>query len=80
MSKCSWYTVAYIKWVFTADPISICSGTLTLFFFKGISPKGIELNDIFIGIASFLLMVFVAMFILYMVPGIVFWLPGVLYG
>ncbi|WP_234275522.1 hypothetical protein [Billgrantia zhangzhouensis] len=33
--------------------------------------KGIQLGDIFIGIARFLLMVFVAMFILYMVSGIV---------
>ena len=53
---------------------------MSAFYLKGIAPKGIELNDIFIGIAPFLLMVFLAMFILYMVPGIVFWLPGVLYG
>lgn len=53
---------------------------MSAFYLKGISPKGIELNDIFIGIAPFLLLVFVAMFILYMVPSIVFWLPGVLYN
>jgi tripartite ATP-independent transporter DctM subunit len=53
---------------------------MSAFYLKGIAPKGIQLGDIFIGIAPFLLMVFVAMFILYMVPGIVFWLPGVLYN
>ena len=53
---------------------------MSAFYLKGIAPKSIQLGDIFLGIMPFLLLVFVAMFILYMVPGIVFWLPGVLYG
>ena len=53
---------------------------MSAFYLKGIAPKEIQLGDIFLGILPFLLLVFVAMFILYMVPGIVFWLPGVLYG
>ncbi|GHC17761.1 TRAP transporter large permease [Aidingimonas halophila] len=52
---------------------------MSAFYLKGIAPKGIQLGDIFLGIAPFLLMVFVAMIILYLVPGIALWLPGVLY-
>lgn len=53
---------------------------MSAFYLKGIAPKSIQLNDIFLGIAPFLLMVLVAMVILYLVPGIALWLPGVLYN
>ncbi|WP_148252983.1 TRAP transporter large permease [Aidingimonas lacisalsi] len=53
---------------------------MSAFYLKGIAPKGVQLGDIFLGIAPFLFMVFLAMAILYMVPGIALWLPEVLYG
>lgn len=53
---------------------------MSAFYLKGVAPKSVELNDIFIGVMPFLMMVFVAMFMVYMWPGLVFWLPGVLYG
>ncbi|HSP58321.1 MAG TPA: TRAP transporter large permease subunit [Halomonas sp.] len=52
---------------------------MSAFYLKGIAPKGVELNDIFLGIAPFLLLVIVSMVILYVFPGIAMWLPGVLY-
>jgi tripartite ATP-independent transporter DctM subunit len=53
---------------------------MSAFYLKGIAPKGIELNDIFMGIFPFLAMVMVAMVVLYNFPGIALWLPSALYG
>lgn len=53
---------------------------MSAFYLKGIAPKSVQLNDIFLGIAPFLLLVIVAMVILYNFPGIAMWLPGVLYN
>lgn len=53
---------------------------MSAFYLKGIAPPFIQLTDIFRGIFPFLFMVFVAMFLFYMFPGIGLWLPRALYG
>jgi tripartite ATP-independent transporter DctM subunit len=52
---------------------------MSAFYLKGVSPKGIELTDIFAGIIPFVLLVFVAMFLFYVFPQIGLWLPSMLY-
>jgi tripartite ATP-independent transporter DctM subunit len=53
---------------------------MSAFYLKGVAPPFILLTDIFRGIFPFLSMVFVAMFLFYMFPGIGLWLPTLLYG
>jgi tripartite ATP-independent transporter DctM subunit len=53
---------------------------MSCYYLKGISPPSVELMEIFKGALPFLSMVFVAMFILYMFPGIALWLPNQIYG
>jgi tripartite ATP-independent transporter DctM subunit len=53
---------------------------MSAYYLKGIAPPTVQLIEIFRGVMPFLLMVFASMFVLYMVPDIVFYLPEVFYG
>jgi tripartite ATP-independent transporter DctM subunit len=53
---------------------------MSAYYLKGVSPKGVELMDIFIGIMPFLMLVILSMVIFYSFPQIGLWLPGVIYG
>ncbi len=53
---------------------------MSAYYLKGIAPPHIQLVQIFRGCMPFLMLVFVAMIILYLVPDIVFYLPQVFYG
>jgi TRAP-type mannitol/chloroaromatic compound transport system permease large subunit len=53
---------------------------MSCYYLKGIAPPSVELTEIFKGALPFLSMVFIAMFILYMFPGIALWLPGQIYN
>ena len=53
---------------------------MAAYYLKGVSPPGVELMTIFRGVMPFLAMVFVAMFLLYMFPGLALWLPVVFFG
>ena len=53
---------------------------MSAYYLKGIAPPGIELTDIFKGSLPFVFMVFIAMIIVYNVPGAVYYLPGLFYG
>jgi tripartite ATP-independent transporter DctM subunit len=53
---------------------------MSCYYLKGIAPPSVDLMEIFKGALPFLSMVFVAMFILYMFPGIALWLPNQLYN
>ena len=53
---------------------------MSAYYLKGIAPPHVRLAEIFAGCMPFLAMVFVTMFILYLFPGIVFWLPDLVYG
>jgi tripartite ATP-independent transporter DctM subunit len=53
---------------------------MSCYYLKGIAPPSVELMEIFKGALPFLSMVFIAMFILYMFPGIALWLPGQIYN
>ena len=53
---------------------------MAAYYLKGIAPPHVQLWTIFKGCFPFLGMVFVAMFLVYVFPQLVYWLPGVFYG
>jgi tripartite ATP-independent transporter DctM subunit len=53
---------------------------MSCYYLKGIAPPHIQLTTIFAGSLPFLGLVLVSMIILYMFPGIAFWLPDIIYG
>lgn len=53
---------------------------MSAYYLKGIAPPHVRLVQIFSGCMPFLMMVFLAMIIVYVLPGIVFWLPELAYG
>jgi TRAP-type mannitol/chloroaromatic compound transport system permease large subunit len=53
---------------------------MSAYYLKGIAPPQVQLVQIFRGCMPFLIMVFVAMALLYIFPGIALWLPTAMYG
>ena len=53
---------------------------MSAYYLKGIAPPYVQLWTIFRGCFPFLTMVFISMFLVYMFPQIVYWLPGLIYG
>jgi tripartite ATP-independent transporter DctM subunit len=53
---------------------------MSAYYLKGIAPPFVELWTIFRGCFPFLALVFVTMFVVYVFPPIMFWLPDLIYG
>jgi tripartite ATP-independent transporter DctM subunit len=53
---------------------------MAAYYLKGIAPPHVQLVQIFKGVMPFLFMVFLAMFLLYVFPGLALWLPELVYG
>jgi len=53
---------------------------MSAYYLKGIAPPHVQLWTIFKGCFPFLGMVFVTMFVVYVFPQILFWLPNLIYG
>jgi len=53
---------------------------MSAYYLKGIAPPFVELWTIFKGCFPFLGMVFVTMFVVYVFPQVMFWLPNLIYG
>jgi tripartite ATP-independent transporter DctM subunit len=53
---------------------------MSCYYLKGIAPPHVQITEIFKGALPFLSMVFIAMIILYMFPGIALWLPAQIYN
>jgi tripartite ATP-independent transporter DctM subunit len=53
---------------------------MSAYYLKGIAPPYVELWTIFKGCFPFLGMVFVTMFVVYVFPQVMFWLPDLIYG
>ncbi len=53
---------------------------MSAYYLKGVAPPNVELVDIFRGSFPFLAMVFIAMAMLYIFPGIALYLPELIYG
>ena len=53
---------------------------MSAYYLKGIAPPEVRLTQIFAGVMPFLFLVFIAMAMVYIFPGLVFNLPNALYG
>jgi tripartite ATP-independent transporter DctM subunit len=53
---------------------------MSAYYLKGIAPPHVQLWTIFKGCFPFLGMVFVTMFLVYVFPQLVYWLPNIFYG
>jgi tripartite ATP-independent transporter DctM subunit len=53
---------------------------MSAYYLKGIAPPYVQLWTIFKGCFPFLAMVFISMFLVYVFPQLVYWLPNVFYG
>jgi tripartite ATP-independent transporter DctM subunit len=53
---------------------------MAAYYLKGVAPPHVQLMEIFRGVLPFLSMVFLAMIIVYLFPGIALWLPTIVYG
>ena len=53
---------------------------MSAYYLKGVQSKNVELLDIFRGIMPFLGIVILAMFLMYLFPGIALWLPETLFA
>ncbi|OZI22643.1 TRAP transporter large permease [Bordetella genomosp. 7] len=63
-----------LQTAFLSPPVA-----MSAFYLKGVSPPHVTLNQIFLGMMPFMAIQVVAIFLLYMFPGIGMWLPTVLY-
>jgi tripartite ATP-independent transporter DctM subunit len=63
-----------IQTSFNTPPMAMAA-----YYLKGIAPPHVQLTDIFAGALPFVFMVFLSMVIVYLIPGIVLWLPTYLY-
>jgi TRAP-type mannitol/chloroaromatic compound transport system permease large subunit len=63
-----------LQTAFLSPPVAMAA-----FYLKGVSPKHVTLNQIFAGMLPFMGIQVLALFLLYMFPGIGMWLPTVLY-
>jgi TRAP-type mannitol/chloroaromatic compound transport system permease large subunit len=52
---------------------------MAAFYLKGVAPPHVKLADIFNGALPFVFMVFLAMVLVYVFPGLALWLPDYLY-
>ncbi|MBM3528268.1 MAG: TRAP transporter large permease subunit [Alphaproteobacteria bacterium] len=64
-----------IQTSFNTPPMAMAA-----YYLKGIAPPHVQLTDIFSGSLPFVFMVFLCMVMVYLVPGIVLWLPNYLYN
>jgi tripartite ATP-independent transporter DctM subunit len=63
-----------LQTAFLSPPVAMAA-----FYLKGVAPKHVTLNQIFAGMMPFMAIQVLALFLLYMFPGIGLWLPEVLY-
>ncbi len=64
-----------LQTAFLSPPVAMAA-----FYLKGVAPPHVTLNQIFAGMMPFMALQVLALFLLYMFPGIGLWLPRVLYG
>ncbi len=63
-----------LQTAFLSPPVA-----MSAFYLKGVSPPHVTLNQIFMGMMPFMGIQVIAIFLLYVFPGIGMWLPTVLY-
>jgi TRAP-type mannitol/chloroaromatic compound transport system permease large subunit len=63
-----------LQTAFLSPPVA-----MSAFYLKGVAPPHVTLNQIFAGMMPFMAIQVLAVFLLYMFPGIGLWLPSILY-
>ena len=63
-----------LQTAFLSPPVAMAA-----FYLKGVSPRHVTLNQIFAGMMPFMGIQVLALFLLYLFPGIGLWLPNLLY-
>jgi len=63
-----------LQTAFLSPPVA-----MSAFYLKGVAPPGVTLNQIFLGMMPFMAIQIVAIFLLYLFPGVGLWLPTMLY-
>jgi tripartite ATP-independent transporter DctM subunit len=63
-----------IQTAFLSPPVA-----MACYYLKGVAPRHISINAIFSGSMPYLVLIFVAMLLLYIFPGIATWFPSYLY-
>ena len=63
-----------LQTAFLSPPVAMAA-----FYLKGVAPKHVTLNQIFLGMMPFMVIQMVALALLYIFPGIGLWLPQTLY-
>lgn len=63
-----------LQTAFLSPPVAMAA-----FYLKGVAPKHVTLNQIFLGMMPFMVIQVIALVLLYMFPGIGLWLPQTLY-
>jgi TRAP-type mannitol/chloroaromatic compound transport system permease large subunit len=63
-----------LQTAFLSPPVAMAA-----YYLKGVAPKHVTLNQIFLGMMPFMLIQVIALTLLYMFPGIGLWLPHTLY-
>ena len=64
-----------IQTSFLSPPVAMAP-----FYLKGVAPKEVSINDTFAGVMPFIFIVIASMVMLYTIPQIGLWLPGLIYG
>lgn len=63
-----------LQTAFLSPPVAMAA-----YYLKGVAPRHVTLNQIFLGMLPFMLIQIIALVMLYMFPGIGLWLPQTLY-
>ncbi|MFZ9196196.1 MAG: TRAP transporter large permease subunit, partial [Burkholderiales bacterium] len=63
-----------LQTAFLSPPVAMAA-----FYLKGVAPKHVTLNQIFMGMMPFMVIQVIALALLYIFPGIGLWLPQTLY-
>jgi TRAP-type mannitol/chloroaromatic compound transport system permease large subunit len=64
-----------LQTAFLSPPVAMAA-----FYLKGVAPPHVTLNQIFAGMMPFMALVIICLVLVYIAPGLVFWLPQFVYG
>lgn len=73
-----WFTILFavcLQTSFLTPPVGFA-----LFYIKGVCPPDINVVDIYRGVVPFIILQLLCLILVYLLPGIVSWLPAVAYG
>lgn len=73
-----WFTVLFaicLQTSFLTPPVGFA-----LFYLKGVAPVGVNIGHIYRGVIPYLILQLVGLSLVFLIPSLVTWLPGIAYG